>query len=313
MIPNSALIAGFATAGSIAVHGLLLGFVPTVEPARQMGGSQAEIAVAGYGFSDLVQGVTAPAPIAASDQPAPALKTVAPVEEQQATLSISPAQLRRAPVVEALNTAAQHTPKRTPRLPTVASATAIAPSSHLQPVSLASRALTPAENDSPQTSDAAVEASLRPPSHIPERNTTESEVPPRAVPAKPAQTLASGNAPRTERRGSDSPEKTARAESANKLVARPARASGTAAASNYPGRVRQKLSQTQRPRLTARGSAQVAFSIAPSGRLSDVRLSRSSGSPAIDSAALQHVREAAPFPPPPPGAQRAFGFTFSVK
>jgi protein TonB len=83
-------------------------------------------------------------------------------------------------------------------------------------------------------------------------------------------------------------------------------AAGNAAASNYPGLVMRKLSRAGKPRVNARGTAVVAFSIAATGGLSSVSLARSSGSAALDQAALQLVRGAGPFPKPPAGARRSF-------
>lgn len=55
-----------------------------------------------------------------------------------------------------------------------------------------------------------------------------------------------------------------------------------------------------RPRSeAASGVAQVAFSLAPDGRLISLRLAASSGTPAFDRAAMRAVRAAAPFPRPP--------------
>lgn len=82
--------------------------------------------------------------------------------------------------------------------------------------------------------------------------------------------------------------------------------SGNAAASNYPGKVMQRLSRAPRPRVGSRGTAAVAFTIADGGGLSAVSVARSSGSAALDRAAVQMIRGAAPFPAPPPGAQRSF-------
>jgi periplasmic protein TonB len=39
-------------------------------------------------------------------------------------------------------------------------------------------------------------------------------------------------------------------------------------------------------------------------------VARSSSHPELDEMALDHVRRAAPFPAPPPGAQRDFRFEF---
>jgi protein TonB len=51
----------------------------------------------------------------------------------------------------------------------------------------------------------------------------------------------------------------------------------------------------------ARGSATVTFAIKANGSLSDVRLRQSSGNGQLDRAALEMVRDAAPFSPPPHG------------
>lgn len=82
--------------------------------------------------------------------------------------------------------------------------------------------------------------------------------------------------------------------------------SGNAAASNYPGKVMRKISRVPRPRVSASGAAVIAFSIAGNGGLSGASISRSSGSAALDQAALRVVKRAAPFPPPPSGARTRF-------
>lgn len=81
---------------------------------------------------------------------------------------------------------------------------------------------------------------------------------------------------------------------------------GNAAVSNYPGQVVRQLQRARRPRMSDRGSATVSFRIASNGGLSAISVARSSGSRELDSAAIQFVRRAAPFPAPPPGAQRFF-------
>jgi protein TonB len=56
-----------------------------------------------------------------------------------------------------------------------------------------------------------------------------------------------------------------------------------------------------KPRAGMRGSATVVFSIGENGRLRGVQVGRSSGNARIDQLALQTVRSAAPYPPPPAG------------
>jgi len=45
----------------------------------------------------------------------------------------------------------------------------------------------------------------------------------------------------------------------------------------------------------------VAFALDPEGRISDIRLARSSGSKALDEAALETMRKSDPAPRPPAG------------
>ncbi len=59
------------------------------------------------------------------------------------------------------------------------------------------------------------------------------------------------------------------------------------------------------------GTAGVSFDIDDHGALLDVRLSASSGIAGLDAEALAIVRKAAPFPPPPQGAQRSFSANVS--
>ena len=54
------------------------------------------------------------------------------------------------------------------------------------------------------------------------------------------------------------------------------------------------------------GQAVVAFSIDDTGALTSIQIAISSGDAAVDTAALDYIRKAAPFPPPPPGAPRSF-------
>ena len=56
-----------------------------------------------------------------------------------------------------------------------------------------------------------------------------------------------------------------------------------------------------KPRAGVRGSTTVVFSIGENGGLRGVQVGRSSGNARIDQLALQTVRSAAPYPPPPAG------------
>lgn len=137
-------------------------------------------------------------------------------------------------------------------------------------------------------------------------------VPDPAPPRKPAKNRApeprpeakAGNAARDARAGEAQGAKGAQAREAGKDGRQ--QVAGNAAASNYPGLVMRHLSRAGKPRVRARGAAVIGFTIGPAGRLASLSLTRSSGSPDLDRAALAVVRDAGDFPAPPAGARRAF-------
>ncbi len=57
----------------------------------------------------------------------------------------------------------------------------------------------------------------------------------------------------------------------------------------------------------AHGSAVIDFILDDKGQVQSVTLVQSSGDPALDAESQALVGRAAPFPPPPPGAQKEFG------
>lgn len=78
---------------------------------------------------------------------------------------------------------------------------------------------------------------------------------------------------------------------------------------NYRAKVLQQVQDAMidpgRPRPKA--VALVAFSVDDSGGLASITLAKDSGHPELDAEALDMVRRAAPFPPPPANADRRFG------
>lgn len=151
--------------------------------------------------------------------------------------------------------------------------------------------------------------SLRKPEPAPQpQRRAEPEPERRQAQPRPTQ---QGNAERNARAGQEQGNEAATASRSG--AGGRADSSGNAAASNYPGQVMRKLSRVSRPRMNARGAAVVAFSIAGSGGLSGVSLARSSGSAALDRAALQVVQRAAPFPAPPPGARRNYSIEIKAR
>ncbi len=154
-------------------------------------------------------------------------------------------------------------------------------------------------------SDLAPEAYLRPPSRPVSRPPTPADTPRRIEQTPRSSAAPEGNADRSARAGQDSGRRDAEAARAANQPATNA-APGNAAASTYPGLVMRHVSRARRPDVAARGAARVTFRIAGSGALAWASLSRSSGSAALDRAALNVIRRAAPFPPPPSGATRTF-------
>ena len=143
----------------------------------------------------------------------------------------------------------------------------------------------------------------------PKRRSAEVEKraePPKKEPrTRKAQSQPRGNAARQATAGAETGKKKKKAVVAG-TGASLQKATGNAAASNYPGKVMKKISRVPKPRVGKKGTSVVAFTIAPGGGLSALSLARSSGSAKLDQAALRVVRRAAPFPPPPAGARRNF-------
>lgn len=89
------------------------------------------------------------------------------------------------------------------------------------------------------------------------------------------------------------------------------RSGGRAAQSNYRGLINERIRRAPKPRSMATASAAIQFRIAPDGRISEIVVAKSSGSPRFDRDALNTVRGAAPFPPPPSGAGRVYNIVVS--
>jgi protein TonB len=79
----------------------------------------------------------------------------------------------------------------------------------------------------------------------------------------------------------------------------------TEGAGSYNAKIWSALAR-HKPRTGKAGSAAVTFSIGPGGGLRSARISGSSGDSQLDQMALQTVRNAAPFPPPPDPASSSY-------
>ena len=89
------------------------------------------------------------------------------------------------------------------------------------------------------------------------------------------------------------------------VVPKPAAPKSSAGAGSYSSAVRSAIGRNKAA-TAGRGSATVTFAIGPSGGLRGAKISKSSGNPTLDQAALASVRRAGPFPRPPAGAKSTY-------
>ncbi|SNZ20591.1 energy transducer TonB family protein [Cohaesibacter gelatinilyticus] len=92
-------------------------------------------------------------------------------------------------------------------------------------------------------------------------------------------------------------------------------ANGKALTTNYKGKVRRKIIRKKRSLgRRHKGTAVIRFTVSANGRMSGLRLTRSSGNARVDKEALAMARRAAPFPAFPAGMPRnAKQFTVPIK
>jgi protein TonB len=268
---------------SLSLHlGAMAGLAPR-DAVLMAGGGDAAPAALGTSFADFAQGMLSPSEaalevpeVAEAVMPDTAALAMTP-PEPAITLPMAP-DMQEA-LMPAVPDAAEPQPMALPDMP--------APLSQ-------DLAQTEAQPPDTRPSDLAPETS-RKPAPRPERK-------PAATP--PPQ----GNAPQTAARGS---QQGAQGQAASAAPQRAqASTQGTAAAANYPGEVLRQIQRTRQARSPARGQVLVVFSVTNSGALASATIARSSGHAGLDQTALDHIRRAAPFPPPPAGAQRQFSFEF---
>lgn len=294
-IPRSPAIATLALAGSVAVHFGALALRGMPETVQIAGGGGADVAVQGTAFADLAQGVSA----AVSPEAASLISqsvTTAAIQPASPTLAASHAETQASPTTTAsasvvLPTVGSGTPaaaNKGTHSPTVAPANPMP----AQAVS-SSEILTAIEDTAPRVSP---RPTARP-------DAIEQRAIRRAAETSPARPQPHGNAQTNATRGSASGRTTGQTTSSG--PAQP-QSAGNAAAGNYPGEVQRRIARQRLPRVRSTGVAQVSFTVAPNGSLAALGLARSSGSAELDQEAVNLIRRAAPFPPPPAGAQRSF-------
>lgn len=334
MTRGTAIAKGAALTLAVVAHAAFLLIVPASEEVQIEGADGAAEVRLGNAFADMTAGTLSGArPAEPSRAAAAAPDVLAPLQAEAPPLTDTSEPLKAthpqqaAPAIAAPAIAAASADRaKTMALPAPPD---IAPPAGSQ--ALAPLAPTPGETlqaARPETSTTAptterlkgstVVRSLRPrarsaaleaahqsrPAVTPTPKPKQAATPaPRAKPPKPT-ARKPGNATRNARAGeaAGKPETTARQSG----IGGRQHAAGHAAASNYPGLIMRALSRAGKPSVDARGRAVVAFTIASNGGLSAVSLARSSGSSALDQAAVRLVRGAGPFPRPPEGARRNF-------
>ncbi|WP_339818530.1 TonB family protein [Sulfitobacter dubius] len=317
MIPRSGLIKGL----SIGVAaGLVVGVSQLTQSdnsAKTAGGGAPASAQLGTRFEDMAVGTL-------DAEPAEEITPTPTPEPPETAEALTPTPTPPAP------TAAAAPPRAEPvETAQIAEPMPVAPPAALAAETPVLPSLTPVETP-PETTEAV--PTLTPTAPVPPTETVTAEAPDEEAPRlsqrpqrrdperaaeaakkakpkpqpkpKPKQT-ARGNAKRDNTKGAQTTSRTGNASQAGtrKQAAAP---SGNAAVSNYPGKVMSRIARVGKPRVRSRGTAVIAFSVGNGGQLAGARVARSSGSAALDQAALGIIRQAAPFPRPPAGAQRNF-------
>lgn len=90
-------------------------------------------------------------------------------------------------------------------------------------------------------------------------------------------------------------------------------AAGNAAKSNYDGVVMRKIARTKLKEVKTNGTVTVSFKINSKGGITSISITKPSGSPALDRAAIKQIKRAAPFPKPPAGARQTFNIQIKGK
>ncbi len=293
LILAAALLAGAMQLAAVEIH-----------PALEGGGAAVE-AVMGSQFEDMSAGAlsaltpkealtptTEPEAMEAT-KPPPPTEALRIAEPDTLSLPAGPDTVGAIPQVEPVAIPAQEAkPEATPKARTASQTLEASTPENDAPLS----SKRPAQRNPVRAAQAAEKQ------QAPRRETRQKAARGKAA----AQMAPRGNAQRNNLKGSDTGiSQTAKATSSGQQAVAASQA-GNAAASNYPGQVMRRISRLPKPRVNARGTTVVAFSIAAGGRLAGVSIARGSGSASLDQAAVTLIRSAAPFPSPPVGAQRQF-------
>jgi periplasmic protein TonB len=281
----------------VLATGIVAGAAKLSLPSSQIemagGGIQAEARM-GSKFEDMVVGtLTAKTPDRVEEPPVEP-EPVEPVKAQ----AVQPE-----PVVEPVPTPMPELTQQMTPTPTVMAALTPLPAAPTAPVTAQAPKVETIVAEPPET-----EAPLQ--SQRPKEKTPEVvKKKPKKKPVKKVETR--GNAKRNNTKGADAGQNKDAKATTTGQTQKAASQAGNAAVSNYPGQVMRRISRVGKPRVKSKGEAVIAFTISASGGLGGVSVARSSGSAALDQAALTLIRKAAPFPKPPAGARRQY--TIKIK
>ena len=299
-----------AAGASLMLHlGAMAALAPR-ETALIAGGGENAPAAIGTSFADFAEGVLSPSeaePLDVEDAETRHREDpVTPLAPQAPQAGTATPALPMAPDPDAALLPAAPDPE------TITSAPELVPDTARPAQTTAPQMITHAAP--PERAAAAPPETLTPDASLselaPEISRTPPPRPDRTAPPQPTRQARApqGNSAQTATRGS---QQGSTGQAANQAPARTeSSAQGDAAASNYPGQVLRRIQRTRQARSPARGQVLVAFSIGSNGGLVSVSVARSSGHAGLDQTALDHIRRAAPFPPPPAAAQRQFSFEF---
>lgn len=316
---NSAKL--LAVSAAALMHGAAVWWLADGTEVEIEGGARMAEVSLGTSFADMAEGTMTPVETPDVTEPADTPKTTQSVKTPQAAEPVERATFTQAPTPETVTADAAQPNAQPPEAAeplkpaTSPSTPALTPQVTETPlVQVLPKAASPTPSETQEANDShptAVARSVRPKTRSPsfeKKHTVKPEPVKRETKAKPRKAVkqAKGNAKLNAKAGATTGTTKTRSKAVSSGQGRKKQANGNAAAGNYPSKVMRKIARVRKPRVGQKGAAVVTFTVASDGRLGSVSLARSSGSGQVDKAALNVVRKAAPFPPPPSGARRSF-------
>ena len=299
MIYSSRLFASFVLVVSLGLHSVI-GYVFTPNAKIDLeGGMETPTVALGNSFQDVAQGVLE------AFEPKPSL----PPEVAQ-TATLAPAKPRQTAAPTDLKPAIVQTiPALKPTLNTIPIAKTVAlesvkstPSEIAKPTKTVKPS--PLAQPKPEVMEAEVAETTPKPRPVKRPVQTPKETPTKKPPAPKGQQQPK------QVTGQTTGQKAAKSTTQSNAKSATSQKAGNAARSNYAGKINRKITRVRRPKTRDVGTVKVTFKIAPNGQLAAARVSKSSGNAALDKAALDLIRRAAPFPKPPFGINLTFSKTF---